>query len=773
MDTRTHHGVSGMAKKKSSFSGGARRPIPPVSGNEAVQVRDPQTAETVPSRPGGRSRSTRREPFAMSEWVEKWGWVFWLLACFTVFAVYRESISSNYLPKSLWASLSLGLGFLFILPLRSDRPGIELTRLGGLWLAYLAWIVLSFTWSAQPRVGFERLLALLLPTCAYLFARRVRFWESRVFWDICCGIICCVALLGILQYAVPEKHLPGLYKWLKETFPGTANPRSSLGHRNYASIYLLTVIPYVGWRYFKSRSWRDALLPLATLLLVCLFVLLARTRSAWAGAVVAGVFFLVAGGYRKLLAHRIRLIPFGVVLLIGLCLLPIVKPSSRDVEQISNKTENFETIMDPGNRLSLWRVTLGITNPILGCGFGNFPIVLTPYSLDARVKTLNWEVHNDYLQAYLDLGVPGALLFLAATLYAIWLGWRGRRNALLLAAGMSMVGIAVAQGVEFMSEKVSTLLWIGATVAILNSQGGGKPLARWLAPRGAVVLGRLAIGLYLIGFSIMVGYTLRGDHVFWVTEAVANGLRNVKKEYVAVQNKPLAERRKETQTYETNRRIFEKELNNLMEKTVPAMQFDPNTRHVLFHKYMLLSNEFGLADPMRFFASQALALHPTDQVARLMLVSWEATHQNLDRATQLLEEGVKVFRYNPHSDLTKNLIKIYEHQNKADLAEAVQTESRQRWVVMPTQLYPAESATDVPVNPTLTWTASEVACTYDLYLWEMGDDTPEDPFLKDLSENKAQLDLKPGTTYFWKVRASGYKTDEQVSDMQAFRTVDQ
>jgi hypothetical protein len=363
------------------------------------------------------------------------------------------------------------------------------------------------------------------------------------------------------------------------------------------------------------------------------------------------------------------------------------------------------------------------------------------------------------------------VLFLAATLYAIWLGWRGRRNALLLAAGMSMVGIAVAQGVEFMSEKVSTLLWIGATVAILNSRTDEKPLVRWLAPRGAVVLGRMAIGLYLVGFAVLVSYSLRGDHAFWESEAVANGLRKVKKEYVAVQNKPLAERQKETQTYETNRKIFEKELKRLTDEIVPSMQFDPNTRHVLFHKYMLLSNEFGLSEPMRFFAERALALHPTDQIARLMLVSWEAKQQNLDRATQLLEEGVKSFRYNPHSDLTKNLIQIYNHQGKKDLAEAIQAESRRRWVLMPTPIYPAESAKDIPTNPVLTWTPSEVACTYDLYLWKMGDDTPDDPLLKEWPRSEAQLELEPGTTYFWKVRANGYKTDEQITDMQAFRTV--
>jgi hypothetical protein len=235
----------------------------------------------------------------------------------------------------------------------------------------------------------------------------------------------------------------------------------------------------------------------------------------------------------------------------------------------------------------------------------------------------------------------------------------------------------------------------------------------------------------------------------------------------------VAERQKETQIYEASRKQFEAELKTLMEKIVPTMQFDPNTRHVLFHKYMLLSKEFGLIEPMRFFATKALDLHPTDQIARLMIVSWELKQQNMSRAIELLEEGVQRFRYNPHSDLTRNLIQIYQHQGRSDLAEAVQAKSRQRWVVMPTPIFPQKSATDVPVTPVLTWTASEIDCAYDVYLWKMGEDTPEKPTLSDLKESEVQVELEPGTTYFWKIRVRGYKTDEQVTDMQAFQTVEQ
>ena len=123
----------------------------------------------------------------------KWGWLFWVpIALTSLVFVPGGMMQCHYLPKTFWAATWLAIGFMFLRPvsppssspsaLRVPRSAFSLTPLGVTWLAYSVWILLSMIWAVQPRVSFERWLALLLPTLAYLLARRTRFWESDAFW---------------------------------------------------------------------------------------------------------------------------------------------------------------------------------------------------------------------------------------------------------------------------------------------------------------------------------------------------------------------------------------------------------------------------------------------------------------------------------------------------------------------------------------------------------------------------------------------------------------
>jgi len=99
-------------------------------------------------------------------------WIPWLIVSLVAFACLPGIMSGNYLPKTFWAAAMVGVGFVLVPP---RRPySFSLTLLGAAWLTYLAWALLSLLWAVQPRVGFERWLALILPTLAYLLAKRTR-----------------------------------------------------------------------------------------------------------------------------------------------------------------------------------------------------------------------------------------------------------------------------------------------------------------------------------------------------------------------------------------------------------------------------------------------------------------------------------------------------------------------------------------------------------------------------------------------------------------------
>ncbi len=89
----------------------------------------------------------------------------------------------------------------------------------------------------------------------------------------------------------------------------------------------------------------------------------------------------------------------------------------------------------------------------------------------------------------------------------------------------------------------------------------------------------------------------------------------------------------------------------------------------------------------------------------------------------------------------------------------------------PSLLAPEDGAASLSLPVTLTWAATERATTYTLHLARSADFAPLELVQTDLSEPALSLDqLDPGTTYFWRVRASGDGGDGAWSATRSFST---
>lgn len=691
--------------------------------------------------------------------------VIWLLVSLVAFVSLPGMMSGNYLPKTFWAAVTVGLGFTLYPPRKPYR--FDLTPLGVVWLAYLAWALLSLSWALQPRVGFERWLALLLPTFAYLLAKRIRFWESDLFWVYFCVLFGVVALIGILQYFFPSFPLI-------HSFPGTAIPRGTMGHRNYASMYFMVTLPFIARYYFRART-RSAFLPLIALILGVGFMLLAKTRGAWLGLAAGVLFFLTAGGFRKIYQNRRR-----VVVIIGMIVLTIilaitVKPPAQVAEEMTNKADLSQIvlkILDPHNRLDFWRESLGITDPFIGVGFGNLPIVATLSEPEARVKTLNWEVHNDYLQAYVDLGIPGVLIFTLTFVLLIWLAWEGRTRGLILAAGAAIIGLTLMQFTTFTSEKISAQIWIAGVAAILNSQTRNKPFFRIRLPEWSMLGGNYLITLWLFLFAVAVGYTIRGDQEFRRERG------EIKKvlEYQRILDNP-DQYSVQAREYVRKEGIYDRikiqnRFNWLMNRILPTMLFDANMRHISCHQFAGLAMSLKDYNAAAAFAEEALKLHPNDRVSLSYLCQIALANNDYSRALTLLERGVESFGYNPYLPFFgDNLIRLYQGLGYLSRFRAVREQMESNRVIPPINPSPANRLKDVSVELFFDWEDCNGAESYALYLWRVGEQTPTGPVVTGLTGSEARLveEITPGTTYIWRVIAIG-KYKEEESELWFFRT---
>jgi putative inorganic carbon (HCO3(-)) transporter len=207
----------------------------------------------------------------------------------------------------------------------------------------------------------------------------------------------------------------------------------------------------------RSVAWAARL---AALVLAAFFgavLVLTQSRGAWIGAVVG----LGAMAWLRWRWARWLLVGAGLLLVLGLVTvgpqeaLQTVFPSATPAAGTMLSTVNLEV------RVELWnRALYAIQDfPFTGCGLGAFrqvvhllyPLFLVGPDIDIG------HAHNVFLQAALDLGLPGLIAYLALVGTALWIAWHVARAAAgqVRWLALGMVGSLVAFHVYGLTDTVA------------------------------------------------------------------------------------------------------------------------------------------------------------------------------------------------------------------------------------------------------------------------------------------------------------------------------
>ncbi|MBT7067397.1 MAG: hypothetical protein HN919_13920, partial [Verrucomicrobia bacterium] len=561
-----------------------------------------------------------------------WRWIFTFLPLLCCLVFDPRLMSGHFVPKSFWAAATLSIGFLVVWPRRGEslRPSL----IGGLWLAWLAWSLFSMLWAPQKMVVIDRCASLfVLPALACILARRTRFWESDTFWLALSLLVILIGAAGALLYAQDyvirflDAFFPSCtigFMDFTAVFPGTAQPRVTFGQRNVGSMFMLTVVPFLAWRYFRAKG-PGAIISGLALGAGLFFILIARTRGAWVGAAVAAACAALAGAHRPLLARKPKLIVLATCALLVLAAAVVSRPAAslRLTGEKASVEDTLKHVADDASRLELFRDAIRRTPPLLGAGCGNYPILSTPYTRSGNPRTLNWEIHNDFIQAYADTGILGLLLMLAFVAALLTTAWRRRTDGIVLAAGLSVAGLIIMLNTTYIMEKVSTQLWMAHVIAILIStcasprrtqgegrghheeheehEGGGdvsvfvelgrdKSEIRPYYPR---VLTNTLIILYLLLFTAIIGITYYADWRLRSAETLIVNMRIMPPMRRAHTSAGLA-----------------KEVPYLANKLHPMIQFNLKNKHVYGHLFASYTLSGGHRAAACAFARTALATQP-------------------------------------------------------------------------------------------------------------------------------------------------------------------
>lgn len=318
-------------------------------------------------------------------------------------------------------------------------------------LVFFGWAAISTSWSPDPGtslIDISQLFSMLvLAFLAMQLTSRSPQFLSFLVPAILAGATL-TAIIGLGQYL---GFNPLELRRNQNTIPATfINP-------NHAAVYF-DFIPWlalVSLFVFQHRGLRW--LASASLGLSLAFILINTSRGSLLALFISCLFLVFVLVYKPGMRHwlKSRLAERYREILLAL-LIPLITlaplPHGQDVQVV----EQWDTTILKGkvDRTTQYRFAMYlnsipaiIDNPITGLGYGGVRVGFLPYS--SSIKPIGFrtedavlrELHNDPLQYFVELGLPGGLLAIFIFLILIRTGWQTSSDSTTSAKSVLALGI--------------------------------------------------------------------------------------------------------------------------------------------------------------------------------------------------------------------------------------------------------------------------------------------------------------------------------------------
>jgi O-antigen ligase len=381
------------------------------------------------------------------------------------------------------------------------------TALGLSLVAYVGWLAVTLTWGTVPNYN--------VITFWWLCSFPLAFWlytvspDREALWYRAALLVLILALVLSLQ-ASYQLVVRGL------------EPKSVfIDINSHAAFIALIALPAAGYflANFSARSKYDR----KTIMLgVAVFILVfAVALTAGRGVMIA----LVTGMAVLIGVARDRTPRRAIVALTVLVVIALI---AGNLVAHGKTTARILTLIDPETagltRFLIWEQAWQIIkeSPWLGKGLGVFGFVF-PAHQNPLDSSAGFMVHNDYLQIWLEAGLPGLVLLLAIYVSAFMLFIRTLRNRRLSKtrvieiAGIfsGLLAVALHSFVNFNLYILPTSLVAGVMLARfheLTTAGSGAGIWAFKPTR------YLRLGIYR---AVVLLVVLTGV-VYWLSHALAN-----------------------------------------------------------------------------------------------------------------------------------------------------------------------------------------------------------------------------------------------------------
>ena len=259
---------------------------------------------------------------------------------------------------------------------------------------------------------------------------------------------------------------------------------------------LAFLIPVCIWFVYKSSPGIKRILYLMMLFIFIAGIVFSYSRAAWISLFAVlffGVLMLLKISWRVTIPSAI--LTFFIIVMMW----PSIVIKLNDINQRSsgNMAEHLGSVAnissDDSNmeRINRWKCALkmGAEKPLTGWGAGSYQFFYAPYQLshDRTSISTNFgtrgNAHSEYLGAFAETGIPGAVIFLLLVVFAIAAGLKAwdkntdqRFLVLALLCGLLSYVIHGALNNFLDTDKIAALFWMYiAALVVLKDKATNKP----------------------------------------------------------------------------------------------------------------------------------------------------------------------------------------------------------------------------------------------------------------------------------------------------------
>lgn len=316
----------------------------------------------------------------------------------------------------------------------------------GLVADHLKLPVVGFVYARNPSLELHGWLNLASVLVAFCLAA----WAVRDVGRLR-GLVLAVVASAVVPIAIAAAQLVS-GDTVTRTNSTLESVRGPFPHPNYFAFYLVVVLVVAIVVFFESRSLALRIGVATVFVTGTAALFFTYTRAAWIG-------FALALLGMALLRYRRLLVIAGVALLLAVLVAPgAAKEAQQRFGDLTSKSEANDQNSWTW-RVDQWEAILpyGLEKPLTGQGWDSYSRVTVRKfgHSDRRYPTIQnrrlgvfsptgFSAHNDYVKSFVELGVPGLVLWVLILWGLVMVAWRARRVPGLGGIATAMVSAVFA-----------------------------------------------------------------------------------------------------------------------------------------------------------------------------------------------------------------------------------------------------------------------------------------------------------------------------------------